>query len=382
MIRPLRLVLYSFFLLSFSLLAQSQSLPIFRAGTDVVAVPVTVTDRAGRFVSGLAADQFELTDAGERRAITQFTTERVPVSLGILLDISGSMATDPKARAADDARWADTRRALDLLVQRLDPRDEVFFAAFADKVWLAVPWTRDHQQVPRAFNTLKPNGYTAMFDAVKLIAPAFQRAEQSRKVLLVITDGRDSLVPRLRGNPPPVSRPSSRAEQVQIEVYTRQKALRDLAIGAAQRAVTNSGAAVYAIGMGTGKGAYVDLENLELLTANSGGYVEDITDPAEISAAVARVFDELESQYVLAFEPAHADGKYHEISVTHKNRDLHVRARAGYTAGGNRKQKAESTKEESRVAILTFRSSFFRFSFHCLCLAFTGKVTHRENPCT
>ena len=89
--------------------------------------------------------------------------------------------------------------------------------------------------------------------------------------------------------------------------------------------------------MGTGKGAYVDLENLELLTANSGGYVEDINDPAEISAAVARVFDELQSQYVLAFEPAHADGKYHEISVTHKNRDLHVRARAGYTAGAGKK---------------------------------------------
>ena len=57
-----------------------------------------------------------------------------------------------------------------------------------------------------AFNTLKPSGYTAMFDAVKLIAPAFQRAEHGRKVLLVISDGRDSLVPRLRGKPAPVSR--------------------------------------------------------------------------------------------------------------------------------------------------------------------------------
>jgi VWFA-related protein len=328
-------ILYSFFVLPFSLLAQS--LPVFRAATDVVAVPVTVTDRAGRFVSGLTADQFELTDAGERRAITQFATERVPVSLGILLDISGSMATDPKARAADDARWADTRRALELLVQRLDPRDEVLFAAFADKVWLAVPWTRDHDQVPRAFNTLKPNGYTAMFDAVKLIAPSFQRAAYGRKVLLVITDGRDSLVPRLRGKPLPASRPNSREEQVQIEIYTRQKALRDVAIGGAQRAVTGSGAAVYAIGMGTGKGAYVDQENLELLTANTGGYVEDINDPAEISAAVARVFDELQSQYVLAFESARTDGKYHEISVTHRNHDLHVRARAGYTAAGIKK---------------------------------------------
>ena len=260
----------------------------------------------------------------------------MPVSLGILLDISGSMATDAKTRALDDARWADTRRALELLVERLDPRDEVLFAAFADRVGLAVPWTRDHQRVPRAFNALRPGGYTALFDAVKLIAPAFQRAEHARKVLLVISDGRDSLVPRISGAP--VYRyPLSREQQVQSEIYARQKALRDAAVGAAQRVVKNSGAALYAIGMGTGKGAYVDLKNLESLTGDSGGYVEAINDPAEITAAVARVFDELQSQYMLAFEPAHADGKSHEILVTTKNRDLRVRARAGYTAAESKK---------------------------------------------
>ena len=320
--------------LPFSLFAQDS---VFRATTDLVVVPVTVTDRSGRSVSGLTADQFELKDAGEQRAITQFTTERVPVSLAILLDISASMATDAKARAGDDARWADTRRALELLVERLDPRDEVLFAAFADKVGLAVPWTRDHQQVPRAFNTLRPGGFTAMFDAVKLISPAFQRAEHGRKVLLVITDGRDSLVPHIRGAPPVQPYGLTREQQVQSEIYYRQKALRDAAVGATQRAVTNSGAAVYAIGMGTGKGAYVDLLNLETLTVNSGGYVEAIKEPSEITAAVARMFDELQTQYTLAFEPAHADGNYHEIFVTHKNGDLRVRARAGYQAAASRK---------------------------------------------
>jgi VWFA-related protein len=328
----MHVLLYSVWVLPLSLVAQGK--PIFRTHTDIVVVPVTVTDPSGHFVRGLTADQFDVIDGGGRRPIMQFEDERVPVSLGILLDISGSMATDPKARAADDARWADTRRALELLVQRLNPRDEVLFAAFADKVGLAVPWTRDHDQVPRAFNALRPGGYTAMFDAVKLIAPAFQRAEHGRKVLLVITDGRDSLVPKIHGNPPPVFRGGTREQQVQAEIYYRQKTLRDLAIGATQRAVTSSGAAVYAIGMGTGKGAYVDLENLELLTANSGGYVEDITDPAEITAAVARVFDELQSQYLLAFEPAHADGKYHDIVVTTKNKDQRVRARSGYVAPG------------------------------------------------
>ena len=309
----------------------AQDLPVFRANADVVVVPVTVTDRSGRFVAGLTADQFEISDAGARRAITQFSVERVPISVGILLDISGSMASDPKTRAVADARWADTRRAIELLVTRLDPRDDVFFAAFTDKVGLAVPWTREHARVTRAFDALRPGGSTAMFDAVKLIAPAFQLAEHARKVLLVITDGRDSFVPRVSGAP--VYRyPLSREQQVQSEIYFRQKTLRDAEIGATQRAVTNSGAAVYAIGMGTGKGAYVDLENLELLTANSGGYVEDINDPAEISAAVARICDELQSQYLLGFEPARADGNFHAISVKVKDNRLSSRARAGYIA--------------------------------------------------
>jgi Mg-chelatase subunit ChlD len=203
----------------------------------------------------------------------------------------------------------------------------VLFAAFADQVSLAVPWTRDHQQVPRAFTTLRPGGYTAMFDAVKRISPAFQRAEHSRKVRLLITDGRDSLVPHptpattLNGRP-------TREQQVQVEITERQRALRDLALGAAQSSVKRSGATLYAIGMGTGNGAFVDLQNLETLTGDSGGYVEDITDPSDITAAVARIFDELQSQYLLAFEPAHADGKYHEIDVRTKVPDARVRARA------------------------------------------------------
>ena len=112
------------------------------ASVDIVSVPVTVTSSAGRFVFGLTRDDFDIRDDGQRRMLTQFSAERVPVSLGILLDISGSMAQDPKGRAADDARWADTRRALELLVSKLDPRDEVLFAVFNEKVALASAWTR------------------------------------------------------------------------------------------------------------------------------------------------------------------------------------------------------------------------------------------------
>ena len=74
---------------------------------------------------------------------------------------------------------------------------------------------------------------------------------------------------------------------------------------------------------------------LESLTLESGGAVEPLRDPSEISAAVARICDDLQSQYVLAFEPQHADGKYHAITVKTKRNGLRVRARSGYVATGN-----------------------------------------------
>ena len=123
-----------------------------------------------------------------------------------------------------------------------------------------------------------------------------------------------------------------------MEIYCRQQALRDLAVGGAQqRRRRNRARRCMPSGWGQGKARTSIWPNLESLTVDSGGYVEAINDPAEITAAVARIFDELQSQYMLAFEPSHADGKYHDISVTTKNRDLRVRARAGYEAAESRK---------------------------------------------
>ena len=333
--RVLSTVLYSFFLLPSSFLA-AQDLPTFRAKTDVVVVPVTVTDRSGRFVRGLTADQFELHEDGDRRPVAQFSADRVPVSLGILLDISGSMSQMSDASDGKDARWADTRRALELLVTRLGPQDEVLFAAFSDKVGLAVPWTRDHRQILRAFDSLQTGGDTALFNAVKLIAPAFGLAQHQRRVLLLISDGDDNSVPA----PPLRARPDKSTIGVHEDPYHAalerqriEKNMMTLAVAAESRnALNESGALLYAIGMGTRKGAKVDQATLEELTKNSGGYVEPLLDAADISTAVARICDDLQAQYLLAFEPARADGQFHKISVRVKGSRANVRARAGYVA--------------------------------------------------
>ena len=304
-------VLCSFFVLPFSLQAQK---PIFRANTDLVVVPVTVTDRSGRFVPNLAADQFELVDGGTRRPIAHFSADRAPVSLGILLDVSGSMATDPNARAA-----------LKLLLTRLDPHDEVFFAVFNDKVSLVVPWTQDHARVLRAVDSLRPGGTTALLDAVKLIAPAFQLARYPRKVLLLISDGNDTRLP------PALPSQFEHGTQQQADAADRRRRVRDLMIGGATDAIAKSEAGLYAIGLGPDP-QLMNLTLLQTLTADSGGYVELPRGAADLSAAVARVCDELQSQYLLGFEPPRADGQVHSIKVTIRNSDLKVRSRAAYVA--------------------------------------------------
>ena len=124
----------------------------------------------------------------------QFSTERVPVSLALLLDISGSMAQNPQARVAENARWADTRRALQLLLARLGAEDEVLFAVFNEQV-AASAWTQDFGSILGTFDSLRPGGGTALLQAVKQIAFVFRTAPYQRKVLLLISDGNDTQVP-------------------------------------------------------------------------------------------------------------------------------------------------------------------------------------------
>src|SRR5512145_3330169 len=122
------------FLLSWAGSMVAQEPPLSGAGTDAVYLSVTVTDRSGRLVRGLTADQFEISVGNAQRPVRQFSADRAPVSLGILLDISGTMTDDPKIRADERARWADMRRTLELFLTRLDAADEVFFAVFNEGV--------------------------------------------------------------------------------------------------------------------------------------------------------------------------------------------------------------------------------------------------------
>jgi Ca-activated chloride channel family protein len=156
----------------------------FRTGVELISVTATVTDEQGRFVSGLGADDFLVYEDGKPQVVQQFDAERVPVSLGIALDTSGSMLGEKMAAA----EAALNRFLFDLL----GDRDEVFLYRFDSQPTLVQGWTENRLAVARSLGSLKPSGGTAIFDTVAMAIPLAQAGTRRKKALVIISDGNDT----------------------------------------------------------------------------------------------------------------------------------------------------------------------------------------------
>ena len=156
----------------------------FRSSVELVSVNATVTDSNGHFVPGLRAEDFTIFEDGEHQTITQFESERVPVSLGIVLDTSGSMAGEKM----DAARAALRRFVYDLL----SPGDEMFLYRFDSQPILVEGWTEDRARLMRGLGSVRPGGGTALYDAVADAVPLAGEGSRRKKALVVISDGNDT----------------------------------------------------------------------------------------------------------------------------------------------------------------------------------------------
>jgi VWFA-related protein len=271
--------------------------PSFRTHIDTVTVTVTVTDANGRLVTDLTKDDFEVAEDGKQENVTQFTAERVPVSLGILLDDSDSM----RGRRIVDARGAFDRFVGDLL----EPEDEAFAATFNHAPRMVVPWKRPPSTLTHALDQVRPSGGTAIYDALVAFTPMLEHRQNIRAALVVISDGADTA--------------SDRTLTQTREIIRRTDAF------------------VYAIAIDEPDGRLstrVNPEALRDITGPSGGYTEVVKNASDLAPATERIADELNHQYTLGYVSSRPpDGTWRNIRVRVKTHDdYRTRARRGYYA--------------------------------------------------
>jgi len=310
----------------------------FKSGVELVNVTATVTDDNGRFVSGLRQEDFTVYEDGRVQDVSHFSSDRVPVSLGIALDTSGSMTPEK----LESARAAIDRLIFDLL----DRDDELFFVQFATRARLTQGWTTDRQLISEAVRRVAPVGGTAMYDAVAEALPTAQEGRNRKKALLVISDGNDT------NSMIGVTELRQRIRESEVLVYALgvDSTGKDTRVAPPVQFPPTSIPFPFPgsgrrqprfppIGSGgstpwpRSPGDRVNADALRLITDDSGGRTEIVRGFEGLDDATARIADELSKQYFLGYtSPVNKDGRWHSIRVTVRERGLTVRARRGYVA--------------------------------------------------
>ena len=316
----------------------------FRSGVELVSVTVTITDSAGRFVPNLKASDFTLLEDGKEQPIAQFEAERVPVSLGLAVDTSGSMIGD---------KWEAAEAALGrFLGDLLGPQDEVFLYRFDSRPTLIRGWTSDRRSVAQALGNVKPSGGTAMYDAIAQAVPLTDSGTRRKKALVVISDGNDTssqtTVPELRqliqqrevivyaigidagGDPGPQTRSSQSSAPGRRPVPSPFPGRTPPIV---QAPAPPPPAPSTSSRRGARPDGRVNADVLRTITDDSGGRTELIYTPRDLDPATAGIAAELSRQYFLAYHSsAPRDGRFHAIDVRVKGGPYTVRARKGFVS--------------------------------------------------
>lgn len=275
-----------------------------RTQVHFVMVSATVTNRRGRIVTGLDADDFKLFEDYQPRPIEFFGTETdLPVAIAFLLDLSGSMRQVGKL---DEAK-----EAIRVFVDSLQTGDRFGLVGFADEQvrWIT-DFTGERETFLRRLSVQRAYGQTALFDAVAATPGLVDRSVEGRKAIVLFTDGEDN-ASRLN-----TFDATTTARQVSVPIYTigfSALAPGVLAAGESQRR--------HAV--------------LRRFSNETGGRMFVVHDPDELKEAVLAIQAELRHQYVIGYypHPGAWDGSFRRIRLETRRRELTVRARNGYYAG-------------------------------------------------
>ena len=324
--------------------AQQQDGFRFKSGVELINVTATVTDNSGRFYGNLRKEDFIVYEDNKPVEITHFNAERTPVSLGIVVDTSGSMVGD---------KWAAAVSSIDRFFRMMnDELDEFFLYRFSANPDLVADWTNDRDRLANSLRRIHPNGGTAMYDAAAEAVPMAHSGQNRKKAVVIISDGNDTSsrvgVSEVRqvvretevlvyavgidGNAEPTFRrpPITRQPQPRLPIPFPFPGGRGTGrIPMPFPPSGGGGGGTYSVGSGD----RVNVMALREMTDDSGGRTEIVRDARDLDPAVASIADELSQQYYLGYpSPGHRDGRWHTIRVELRDPSLRVRARKGYVA--------------------------------------------------
>jgi Ca-activated chloride channel family protein len=283
-----------------------QPVATFKSSIDLVRINAIVRDKKGRFVSNLAATDFEVEDGGVPRAITEFRKEEAGVSVAMLFDVSGSMEDRMK-----NARESATH----LLSWLKEDGDEAAIFTFDTQLIQISPFRAGMMSLPDELSLVKPFGATSLHDAIARTAQKVATRSALRRAVIVLTDGKDNASKLTPGEV------SGIASSIDVPVYI---------IGVVP-SIDNPSAEIALSGADHSALARA-LSNLAEWT---GGRTFVVSTIAERSQMARQLIEELRHQYLIAFEASTLPG-WHPLVVRMRDKDLSVRARSGYIAGQSR----------------------------------------------
>lgn len=278
----------------------SQRDPVFSVDTIEVVLHVTVADRRDRLVTDLSKEDFAVFEDGRQVPLKIFRQEDVPVSVGILVDNSGSMR---------DKRLRVNAAAVEF-VKESHPDDEVFIVNFNDEAYLDSPFTNEIPKLQDALQRIDSRGGTALYDAARMSLDHLnEKAKHDKRVLLIITDGEDN------------------ASRTELELLVRE--LQEMDAGQTQ---------IYAIGLLSEeerRSAKRAERAIKYMTRATGGpsYFPETVD--EVTALTKQIALDIRNQYTLVYNPPGnkpAGFRQIEIQLVGSAKRNSVRHRPGYYA--------------------------------------------------
>jgi Ca-activated chloride channel family protein len=272
----------------------AQQAQTFKSSVQTVAIYATVRDASGRSVPDLVKDDFELLDNGKPVEITTFSSGRQPLTVALLLDMSGSM--NPSVLRVRDS----TLRFIDALL----PEDRVRICTFGAEIAISPILTADKAVLTRIVREeLWPGGGTPLWNAV-FAGMQSLAGEPGRRVVLVLSDGVDA-----------DSLPGWKAS-----------------FGDVRSRATREGFMLYMIGMEGSAISTPPKQEVLVLIDDTGGAHFNVRASDDLGQTFTRVAEELRRQYLIGFVPAVADGREHRLELTVKKPGLKARARKSFVA--------------------------------------------------